>query len=96
MHQKSSSDSDSHCKMHDSDADEDNCCRNKKQVVKLSIKYDIQQSIPLRDISFYPVVNLYLYSNNIIIFNNKKSVVKYYRPPPLDTDFQALLQRYTC
>ena len=95
LHQKSSSDSDSHCKKHDSDTDEDNCCHNKKQVVKLSVKYDIQKSPSLKGITFYPVVNLYLYSNIIIIFNNIKSVTKYYRPPPLGTNPQALLHRYT-
>ena len=93
MHKKSC-DNETSCKMHNADDDEDNCCHNEKKIVKLPIKYTFDNPAISKTIDFA------IDDRNFIVkvdnYNFHKSYKNIYvdRPPPADTDLQALFQSY--
>lgn len=93
MH-KASCDGKSTCKMHKAGDKEDNCCHNEKKIVKLPVKYTFDKPAISKTIDFAVVESNFIFTADNNNFHKSYKVIFTDRPPPVNTDIQALYQSY--
>ncbi len=93
MH-KASCDDKSTCKMHKAGDKEDNCCHNEKKIVKLPVKYTFDKPAISKNINFAADESNFIVKIDNYDFHKSYKVIFTDRPPPVETDIQALFQSY--
>ena len=79
---------------HNNDNDEDNCCHNEKKIVKLPVKYTFDKPAISKTIDFAADQSNLIVKVDNYNFHKSHKVIFTDRPPPVNTDIQALFQSY--